>query len=252
MVNWSSCTCLPCRNLDYWKWNDLLETQAKPVGHLILQSIITWGLWYLFIINNKYNGSVYQTTLFDETWILLSRESMKFIKRDKQEGVQEATKRQHTKLHHSKLSRFVSGGEWPPVFRWSPNTIGYISQQSNDWHVLWECNHSVAGFSLNRSSVPASDCPEVCLHWYSSSAIKRRKTYCSALDAVESFLRLLETQTGKLFELSYFTFFTPLHGNRTSVLCRLTPFNRELSVALFELLSFVLALFNWTALCIWK
>ena len=117
---------------------------------------------------------------FDETWILLSRESMKFSKRDKQEGVQEATKRQHTKFHHSKLSRFMSGGEWPPVFHWSPNTIGYISQESNDWHVLWESNHFVSGFSLNRSSVPASDCPEVCLHWYSSSAIKRRKTYCSA------------------------------------------------------------------------
>ena len=77
-------------------------------------------------------------------------------------------------------ARFVSGGEWPPVFHWSPNTIGYISQESNDWHVLWESNHFVSGFSLNRSSVPASDCPEVCLHWYSSSAIKRRKTYCSA------------------------------------------------------------------------
>lgn len=41
-------------------------------------------------------------------------------------------------------------------------------------------NHFVSGFSLNRSSVPASDCPEVCLHWYSSSASKRRKTNCSA------------------------------------------------------------------------
>lgn len=82
--------------------------------------------------------------------------------------------------HHSKLSTFVSGGEWPPVLSWSPNTIGYISQESNDWHLLWECNHFVSGFPLNRSSVPASDCPEVCLHWYSSSSIKRRKTYCSA------------------------------------------------------------------------
>lgn len=54
--------------------------------------------------------------------VLLSRERMKFFKRDKQEGVREATKRQHTKLQEN----------YPPVFRWSPNTIGYISQESND------------------------------------------------------------------------------------------------------------------------